>query len=249
MKKVFSLSSIIVIIIVFLVVKFKPSFLHIFFEFEFPPPIPLSISMDSSGNIDFEVKTGLPTYLGNFSIGVKSDPIQYFHVKNVLTIRVNGKEYYYDLHGKNFKIQFEEGYYKSISIQKDGNNNILIELVKVIPEQDPKQFIYDYYNSINNRQYDLTWSKLSGDYISRNNGQSNGGYEGYVEFWNSVSYISVVETNLVNYEDKSAKVVATLHYEYKNGNAHNDKVYFQIIYSSNKKTWLIDATPTNWNVQ
>ena len=75
-----------------------------------PPVIPLTVTIDTNGKINFELDTKVeyPTPLGTFSVGVVVDPVEYFSVKNTLTIRVDGQEdNIYDLHGKDFEISFE----------------------------------------------------------------------------------------------------------------------------------------------
>jgi len=92
-----------------------------------PPGIPLTISIDTNGNIVFAVegKVTYPTPLGTFSAGVVVDPVKHFKIANTLTVRDNGKDYFYDLHGNDFNLNFESGYYRQINFRKDGSNLFL----------------------------------------------------------------------------------------------------------------------------
>jgi hypothetical protein len=94
-----------------------------------PPVIPLSISIDTRGQVTFSVEqeVKLPTPIGTFSVGVIMDPAVYFGVQNTLTVRYNGEDHIYDLHGQDFTITFASGYYKKVAVSKRGSN-LLLEL-------------------------------------------------------------------------------------------------------------------------
>lgn len=101
----------------------------------YDPPIPLYVSVNTDGEVEFLVETDveLPTPIGTFGVGVVLDPMEHFTAQNVLTIRYNGEEHYYDLHGQDFELNFEAGCYKEITISKDKNNNIFLELIRECP--------------------------------------------------------------------------------------------------------------------
>jgi hypothetical protein len=96
-----------------------------------PPAIPLSVSIDTQGTITFSVEqeVKLPTPIGTFSVGMVVDPAEYFGVNNTLTIRYNGEDNFYDLHGRDFDLRFESGHYKQINLRKTGTN-LLLEIEK-----------------------------------------------------------------------------------------------------------------------
>lgn len=90
-----------------------------------PVGIPLEVSVNSDGEITFSVigKVTMPTPLGTFSIGVVTNPVEYFKASNILTVRVNcEEEYFYDLHGNDFDLTFNSAYYQKISLQKVGTD-------------------------------------------------------------------------------------------------------------------------------
>lgn len=94
-----------------------------------PPALPLKITVDTNGNISFDLEQEVeyPTPLGTFSVGVVVDPVAYFNKDNTLTVRIDCNDSFYDLHGKDFSIDFDSGYYKKINLTKQGNN-ILLEV-------------------------------------------------------------------------------------------------------------------------
>jgi hypothetical protein len=93
-----------------------------------PYAIPLRVSINTWGEISFDVETELeiPTLLGTVSVGVIIDPLRYFEVDNILTVRLNNEDHYYDLHGEDFEIEFESGYYDEISFSNNNGNPVLV---------------------------------------------------------------------------------------------------------------------------
>lgn len=93
-----------------------------------PSGIPLKISINSWGeiNLTVEQEVKIPTPLGTASIGVIVDPAGRYNVESTLTIRVNDEDHFYDLHGEDFNIVFEAGYYKQISLTKRGADLLLV---------------------------------------------------------------------------------------------------------------------------
>jgi polar amino acid transport system substrate-binding protein len=66
-----------------------------------------------------------PTPLGTFSVGVVIDPVEYFKKDKTLTVRLDCEDSFYDLHGQDFNIEFESGYYQKISLAKRGDDILL----------------------------------------------------------------------------------------------------------------------------
>ena len=222
-----------------------------------PQATPLVISINTRGEISLSIEHGveIPTPIGIFGVGVVINPAEEFNVENTLTVRMNGQDHFYDLHGEDFNVSFESGYYRKINLQKKGLD-ILLELERIDDKQvqeqmalheDPGKFINYYYGLINDRQYEQAWSLLSNDFISRNHNNDAGGYSAYVDWWNSISSVTVSSAESEYQGGNSAKVVTLLRYKKKNSCSYDDKVYFQLIYDQSRDTWLIDATPTDWN--
>ena len=97
-----------------------------------PPVLPLKVTIDTSGKIGFDLETDIeyPTPLGTFSVGIVVDPIEYFNRSSTLTIRLNCEDNFYDLHGKNFSVELESGYYEKINLTKRGDD-ILLDLRRI----------------------------------------------------------------------------------------------------------------------
>lgn len=117
-----------------------------------PDGLPLKISVDSDGQINFQVEAGIeiPTPLGTFSIGAVADPNTQFNVPTTLTIRLDEQDHIYDLHGKDFVIDFESAFYDQIRLSKIGPN-LYLELVR--KGQAPTSFNATFkFNDINNIQ-------------------------------------------------------------------------------------------------
>ncbi|HFD87567.1 MAG TPA: hypothetical protein ENJ35_07820 [Gammaproteobacteria bacterium] len=55
-----------------------------------------------------------------------------------LTVRLNGEDHIYDLHGQDFSINFDEGYYEKVRLEKRGGNLILeLKYAGNIPSPNP----------------------------------------------------------------------------------------------------------------
>ncbi len=110
-----------------------------------PPGLPLRVSVNTWGQVSMSVESNVrvPTFLGDFEAGVIVDPARRFSVENTLTVRLNGREYFYDLHGQDFSIDFESGYYEKVAlIRRD--SDLILELEQVneprvepVPVQPP----------------------------------------------------------------------------------------------------------------
>src|SRR5687767_13852087 len=74
-----------------------------------PPVIPIKVTFDSNGQIGFEYEFGeieFPTPIGTFSAGVVLDPVAYYQKASTLTVRIDCMDQFYDLHGRNFSLDF-----------------------------------------------------------------------------------------------------------------------------------------------
>jgi hypothetical protein len=99
-----------------------------------PPAIPLYVSIDTDGKISITIRQRIevPTPLGTFSAGLVVDPAEYFAVDNTLTVRYDGEDRIFDLHGQDFDVQFSAGNYEQICLLKTGSN-VLLELQRATP--------------------------------------------------------------------------------------------------------------------
>jgi len=79
------------------------------------------------------------------------------------------------------------------------------------------QFIRYYYQHINARDYATTWSLLTNSFIANNNSPAQGGYAGYINFWNSVQRVDITNVIVTGWVGNSADVVVDMVYNYTNG--------------------------------
>jgi hypothetical protein len=110
-----------------------------------PPLIPVKITVDSAGKVGFEFEAEIeyPTPIGTFSAGVVVDPTEYFNKDNTLTVRLDCDDQFYYLHGKDFSLDFESGYYEKINITKR-RNDIFLELRRIgVASADCPTPLYD----------------------------------------------------------------------------------------------------------
>lgn len=91
--------------------------------------VPLTISIDTQGQLSLAVRTGIeiPTPIGTLAAGVVIDPAEHFDVPKVLVVRLNGTDFFYDLHGQEFTVRVESGYYEVIRFSRQ-EQNLFIEL-------------------------------------------------------------------------------------------------------------------------
>ena len=89
--------------------------------------LPLTVSVNTDGEIRFEVQSGIkiPTPIGVVTAGVVVDATSHYAVPNTLTVRMDGEDYFFNLHGQDFRLDFQSGYYEEISFRKNGLDLIL----------------------------------------------------------------------------------------------------------------------------
>lgn len=88
-----------------------------------PPLLPLIVEIDSQGEISASLGGSLQTPIGTFSVESEINPDEKFPTaQGTLTVRVNGKETFYDLKGNNVNVTLDSGYYKAIMLQQNGNS-------------------------------------------------------------------------------------------------------------------------------
>jgi len=112
------------------------------------------------------------------------------------------------------------------------------DLMYVPPNMGPEEFIRFYYDSINKRNYVLTWSLLTPGFISLANPPSQGGYQGYVGWWNTVDHVDVTGVNIIEQDKNTAIVEVRATYHYGNGNTTQSHQRFDLILDSSRGTWL-----------
>ena len=101
----------------------------------------------------------------------------------------------------------------------------------------PDQFIYHYFYNINLRNYPYTWSLLSPSFIAKNNPPSDGGYWGYVDFWNSVSRVDVTYASVVSNSGLYADVSVGLKFTYDSGLVTNAYATYHLLWNYSLANW------------
>jgi hypothetical protein len=103
---------------------------------------------------------------------------------------------------------------------------------------DPVDFIYFYYENINDRNYDLTWSLLSDDFKSVFN---PGGKNPYMDFWNTVSNVEIYSAEQTKISDNATVVVI-------NSNIRRDQLNYYLLRNNAQSNWLFYPMPDSFNV-
>jgi LasA protease len=109
--------------------------------------------------------------------------------------------------------------------------------------QTPHDFITSYFDAINSRNYALTWSLLSDRFKNNFNGSSQDGYQVYVDFWNTVNQVTVLDVTHMCQGDLCA-VNVTLRLDYYNGQSDTSIYPYTLTYDHARNTWLFDLLPS-----
>ena len=108
--------------------------------------------------------------------------------------------------------------------------------------QTPQEFITSYFDGINSRNYTLTWTLLSDRFKNTLNGPAQGGYQGYVDFWNTIQKVTVLDVSPTCQGDACA-VNVTLRLDYYNGQFDTSIYPYTLSYDHGRNTWLFDLLP------
>lgn len=110
------------------------------------------------------------------------------------------------------------------------------------PLIEPEEFIQDYYADISNQQYDKTWLMLSDHFKDQNHCcNADGSYQkdAYLKWWKTIKKVEVLTTSLLEQNNDTATVEATLRYFKKRGRITDNKNTFKLVIDS-ANNWLID---------
>lgn len=104
----------------------------------------------------------------------------------------------------------------------------------------PVQAVEQYYQAINDRQYDVSWGMLSDAFIARVNPPPNGHAE-YLQWWTSVSHVDVLQVSSVRQSGASAVVYAKLQYRLQDGRTIPDThPNITLVWDANLGRWFIN---------
>lgn len=115
----------------------------------------------------------------------------------------------------------------------------------VVPQTQlsPDEFISLYYSLINQAQYQITFGMLSDDFKDRKhccNPDGSYQYEPYVDWWDSVSEVTILSVDTKRWDETSAQVVVEIRYNYNSGRKVVDTHTFYLITDPLGNSWLID---------
>ncbi len=106
---------------------------------------------------------------------------------------------------------------------------------------DPVEFINFYFGNINVRNYPLTWSLLSEHFIDTMNSPAQGGYQGYVDYWNTARRVDILDVAIESQDGTSARVNVNMTVHYEDGRTINWHQHFSLVYEHARNTWLFDG--------
>ena len=106
---------------------------------------------------------------------------------------------------------------------------------------DPVEFINEYFSLINERRYDDAWARLSNRFVENfANRTGGGGYNDYVEYWNTVNKVEIAFIEIQSQSDTQAIVYAEILFNYKAGNTEIGHIKYKLVKDTTGKSWLFD---------
>ena len=103
----------------------------------------------------------------------------------------------------------------------------------------PEDFLRQYFQLIEQRSYVQTWAMLSDHYRKLHNAT---GFQPYVDFWNTVATVSMVNAQAVSQNQQSAQVKAQVSFKFTNGTSSTQTITFSLAADAASGGWLIDDT-------
>lgn len=102
----------------------------------------------------------------------------------------------------------------------------------------PEDLVAQYYQAIDNRQYQSAWDKLPPNMQADRNLHPNG-YQSYVDFFNSLSSMKVNNLKTIERNNASAIVSADILYQLKNGEQSPLFLYYFMNWNNSAQQWQI----------
>ncbi len=103
----------------------------------------------------------------------------------------------------------------------------------------PEEFLRQYFRLIEQRDYSQTWAMLSEHYRQVHNAS---GYQPYVDFWNTVASLSLVNAQTVSQDQQSAQLQVQVAFIFTNGKSSTQTITFGLVSDATTGSWLIDDT-------
>lgn len=73
------------------------------------------------------------------------------------------------------------------------------------------------------------------------NSPAQGGYQGYVDYWNTARRVDILDGAIESQDGSSARVNVNMTVQYENGKTINWHQHFSLIYENARNTWLFDG--------
>jgi serine/threonine protein kinase, bacterial len=108
----------------------------------------------------------------------------------------------------------------------------------LINQSPPEDLVAEYYQAIDNRQYQSAWDKLPPSMREDRNLHPNG-YQSYVDFFNSLGSIKVDNLKTIDRNKSTAIVSVTLSCELKNGDKSPLFLHYFMNWNSSNQQWQI----------
>ncbi|NPV56554.1 MAG: hypothetical protein HPY76_07790 [Anaerolineae bacterium] len=106
---------------------------------------------------------------------------------------------------------------------------------------NPEEFIRDYYQTINNNDYERAWGMLTRNFqLSCCSVAGNESYLIYVNYWQSITQVEVLSAYLGEYDSNPAIVYVNLRYHTDKGEVVDTANVFYLVADDITKTLLID---------
>jgi|CXWL01.1.fsa_nt_gi hypothetical protein len=106
---------------------------------------------------------------------------------------------------------------------------------------DPISFINEYFSLINERRYEDAWARLSNKFKENfANRTDGGGYNDYVDYWNTVNKVEIAFIEIQSQSDTQAIVYAEILFNYKAGNTETGHIKYKLVKDTTGKSWLFD---------
>lgn len=112
-----------------------------------------------------------------------------------------------------------------------------LETPKTDSKSSPSQAIINYYKTINNRNYSVTWNQLSEKFKIN---KSNNNFSNYVEWWNKVQKVEVEQAKILSTSSNKATVEVQMKYIMKSGRVIADAQLFELIWNAAQQNWNFD---------
>jgi hypothetical protein len=106
------------------------------------------------------------------------------------------------------------------------------------PKNSPENLIAQYYQEINSRQYESAWNKLPTN-LQENRQLHPQGYQSFVDFYNKLDGIQVVNLASIGGTNSSTEVKADLQCKQKNGNLSPLFLRFYVKKGTSDREWKI----------